>query len=46
MDVTSKCHERKLLQNLATQLLHALAHVDTDCNSKVVYKMHFAVFYF
>lgn len=46
MDVTLKGHKTKFLQNLVTQLLHALAHVDTDCNSQAVYKMHFAVFYF
>jgi len=46
MGVLLKGHKRKFLGNLVTQLLHTLAHVDTDCNNQVGYKMQFAVFHF
>lgn len=41
MDVTLNGHKTKSSQTLVTLGL-ALAHVNTDCNNQVGYKIHFA----
>lgn len=46
MDVILITHKRKFLQNIFTQILSALAHVNTVCSNQVIYKMHPAMFHF